>query len=101
MGLTASSQCGEASSLAFPTLDMPFPNCQNKREKQKKKRISNGEPFITEQYYLTMHQIDQNFTLAALVVALDQRERADSGFSMLKNEIELRFSSANSSSFHL
>ena len=53
MGLTASSQCGEASSLAFPTLDMPFPTCQNKRkkEKKKKKKISNGEPFITEQYY--------------------------------------------------
>ena len=50
MGLTASSQCGEASSLAFPTLDMPFPTCQNKRKKEKKK-ISNGEPFITEQYY--------------------------------------------------
>ena len=52
MGLTASSQCGEASSLAFPTLDMPFPTCQNKRKKKKKKKkISNGEPFITEQYY--------------------------------------------------
>ena len=48
MGLTASSQCGEASSLAFPTSEMPFPTCQNKR---KKKRISNGEPFITKQYY--------------------------------------------------
>ena len=38
MGHTASSQCGEASSLAFPTLDMPFPTCQNKRKKRKKKK---------------------------------------------------------------
>lgn len=40
-------------------------------------------------------------TLAALVLARDHREKAVSGFSILKNETELLFRAAKSNAFHL
>lgn len=96
VSLTASSQCCNASFWALQFFDNPFPTC---------KKLKNKYSKIISNLYLYIYNINLfngvECTLAALVLALAQREIADSCLSISKYDIELLLSSAESNTSHL